>query len=304
MPKFLLIPIAVLLVFFSSSSPYASERSVLRSGGLTVEFDEPARQVALELSEEYRIAVRELEGTFGWEVGFGQGVKVLLYGEEEFRRLVDGGPVVAFANSRDNLIVMGLLRAERDADSVRSIFKHELAHLYLGRRVGGENLPRWLNEGVAQWASGGVSELLSVGRSTEIEKAALSGRLIPLEALEDRFPRDEKALRLAYQESLSFVNYMVARHGEEGLAGVLDRLRQGDTSDEAINEALGVGLEELQRRWIARLRREHTLLTYLGENFYTLLFVLAALVTVYGFARAVMRLKGYRDEGEDDGGTA
>lgn len=296
-----MIPAAVLLFFLSPPSPCASERSLLQSGELTVEFDEPARPVAVELAEEYRVAVGELERTFGWEAGFGDGVRVLLYWEEEFEGLVGAGPVVAFASSRDNLIVMGLLRAERDAVPVRSIFKHELAHLYLGRAVGEGNLPRWLNEGVAQWASGGVSELLSVGSSTELEKAALSGRLIPFEALEERFPRNERDLSLAYQQSLSFVNYLVARHGVEGLAGVLGRLRQGDAVEEAMDGALGVGLEEMQGRWMARLRRENTLLRYLGENFYTLLFVFAALATVYGFARAVARARRYRDEDEEDG---
>ncbi|MEJ2324751.1 MAG: peptidase MA family metallohydrolase [Nitrospirota bacterium] len=276
---------------------------MLQRGELTVEFDEAARPVAAELAEEYPVALRELERTFGWEVGFGGGVKVLLYDEEDFRRLAGAGPIVAFARSRDSLIVMGLLRAERDAVPLRSIFKHELVHLYLGRVVGEGNLPRWLNEGVAQWASGGVSELLSVGRSTELDKAAVSGRLIPLEALEEVFPRDGRGLTLAYEESLSFVNYLVARHGVKGLVAVLGRLRHGDTVQEAMEGALGIGLEEMQGRWTARLRRENTLLTYLGENFYTLLFVLAALATVYGFARVVARARRYRDEDEDGGGA-
>jgi hypothetical protein len=82
---------------------------------------------------------------------------------------------------------------------------------------------------------------------------------------------------------------------------VLGRLRQGDAVEEAMDGALGVGLEEMQGRWMARLRRENTLLRYLGENFYTLLFVFAALATVYGFARAVARARRYRDEDEEDG---
>lgn len=280
---------------------HASERTALQRGELVVVFDESSRGVADEVLREYPLVKAELEETFGWEADFSGGVRVVLLKEREFGDVVRGSPVVAFAHSGDGLIVMGMLRAGNDASPFRSIFKHELAHLYLGRHIDAERLPRWLNEGVSQWASGGVSELLDVGRSTEIEKATLLGRLIPLESLESGFPGDKKDLRLAYQESLSIVNFIVAEYGKEGLLGILDSLKEGEGIEEAVAESLRVDMAGLQRAWHARLRREHTLLTYLGENFYTLLFVLAALITVYGFARAVIRVRRYRDEDEDEG---
>jgi hypothetical protein len=38
--------------------------------------------------------------------------------------------------------------------------KHELCHLFLHYLIGGGELPRWFNEGIAQWTSGGIAELM------------------------------------------------------------------------------------------------------------------------------------------------
>ncbi len=300
MKKYRIIFLAALLFFALAPAPLrASEREVLLSGELMVVFVESGRATANEVLREYPLIKSELEETFGWGADFERGVRVVLLKEEQFGELIHGIPVVAFADSGDNVVVMGMLRAERDASPFRSILKHELVHLYLGRHIDAQRLPRWLDEGVSQWASGGVSELLWMGKTTEIEKATLRGGLIPLEDLERSFPGGEKPLRLAYQESLSIVNFIVAEHGEEGLRGVLGSLKDGNEIDGAVSAALGVGMEELQEAWLQHLNRRHTLLTYLGDHFYTFLFVFAALLTVYGFARAVIKARNYRNEDKE-----
>jgi hypothetical protein len=279
-----------------------AEKSAIVKGELAVVFEEPARGLAEEVAAAYPVLKAELEETFGRRADFGPGVTVALLTEDEFGELAGSAPVVAYASSRDNSIVMGVSRAERDADTFVSILKHELAHLYLASYIEHDSLPRWLNEGVCQWASGGISELLSIGRSTEIERATLLGRLIPLDALGRGFPHDDKQLRLAYQQSLSFVEFVVAEHGREALIEVLDAMSKGSDVREAFRAGTGVELSELEISWHERLRVRHTLLTYLSNNIYTLLFVLAALVTVYGFIRLILRMRAYRDEDEEEFG--
>jgi hypothetical protein len=277
-------------------------RKTLVRGELAVVFDESGRGVAEEVAGAYPGLKAELEETLGWEADLGSGVTMVLLREEEFRELAGGAPIVAFAARRENTIVVGLLRAVKDASHFSAILKHELAHLYLARYIKEENLPKWLNEGVSEWASGGVSELLSIGHSTELEKATLLGRLIPLENLDESFPRDDKGLRLAYEESLSVVEFIVDEYGSDGLRAVLSRLSAGEDIRGAFRNGLGVELEELERKWHGRLTIRHTLLTYLSNNIYTVLFVLGAMITLYGFVRLVLRMRAYREEDEEEHG--
>jgi hypothetical protein len=292
----------LLLVFLFIPEVCFGERKTLVKGELAVVFDESGRGVAEDVAGAYPGLKAELEETLGWEADFRSGVTLVLLREEEFKEFAGAAPIVAFAASRKNTIVVGLLRAVNDPSHFSAILKHELAHLYLVGHIEEENLPKWINEGVSEWASGGISELLSVGRSTELEKATLLGNLIPLENLDKSFPRDDKRLRLAYEESLSVVEFIVDEYGRDGLRAVLGRLSAGEGVNDAFRNGLGVELEELERQWHDRLTIRHTLLAYLSNNIYTVLFVLAALITLYGFVRLIIRMKTYRDEDEEEPG--
>ncbi len=83
---------------------------------------------------------------------------------------------------------------------------------------------------------------------------------------------------------------------------MLARLSAGEDVDDAFLNGLGVGLNELESQWHNRLAIRHTLLTYLSNNIYTVLFVLAALITLYGFVRLLIRMRKYREEDEEDPG--
>lgn len=299
---FIRLTCIALLVFLLVPRFCFGERKTLVEGELTVVFDESGRGVAEEVAAAYPGLKTELAEALGLEAYFNSRVTLVLLREEEFRKLAGTAPIVAFASSRENTVVVGLLRAVNDPSHFSAVLKHELAHLYLASYIKEENLPRWLNEGVSEWASGGVSELLSVGRSTELEKATLLGKLIPLENLERSFPRDDKRLRLAYEESLSFVEFIVDEYGHKGLRAVLGHLSEGEGVNEAFLSGLGVELEELEKRWHDRLAIRHTLLTYLSNNIYTVLFVLAALITLYGFVRLIIRMRKYREEDEEETG--
>jgi len=279
----------------------AAKKKTLVEGGIAVVFDESARATANEVAREYPALKTELEDTFKWKGGFEGGVTAILLSDKEFRKTAGRTPIVAYAIGSENTVVVGLGRAEKDADTFRSILKHELAHIYLAHRVGEENLPRWLNEGVCQWVSGGISEMLAIGRTTELERATLLGNLLPLDALSQSFPGDDRGLKLAYQESLSFVEFIVDKYGQDALLKVLDDLGKGEGVSEAFKDATGSSLPELEAAWHKRLSVRHTLLTFLSNNIYTILFALAGLITVYGFIRLLMRMRAYREEDDDEG---
>jgi hypothetical protein len=289
----------VIVLALSTGGLYASERLTYSDEDFIVRFDESSRKAAEETIRLISEARAELDETFGWDADFDPVVMVLLVKDSEFRRITGSTEIAAFANAENNTIVVNLQKVSREPGTMYSTLKHELAHLFLGYGIRRENLPRWLNEGISQWVSNGVSELVAPGRTTEIARATLLGRLIPLGRLES-FPPGGKPLMLAYQESLSVVEYIAMRFGRRAPFEIVERLRDGDTVGDAVLSSLSIGMPELERGWHAHLKRNHTLLAYLGNNIYTLLFVLAALITAYGFARVIKRIRDYRDEDEDD----
>lgn len=285
----------LLLLLLPGGSLYA-ERTAIGNGDIEVLFEGSGRDAARGIIGEFPKIMAELKETLGLRTDIGK-VTVVLVREKDFRRMVKSQRTVAFARARDNTIAIDLLRAGRD---LRGTLKHELAHLVLGRHIRRENLPRWLNEGVSQWASDGVSEFLMVGRSTALGKAVLLGKLVPLRKLDRGFPDGDKAIQLAYEQSLSIVEYIVKEHGRQGLQDMLGRLRDGETVEGAVRNSLFVDMHELLDGWRADLRRRHTLLLYLSNNIHTVLFILATLLLMAGFIRAMIKIYTYKDEEEDE----
>jgi hypothetical protein len=189
--------------------------------------------------------------------------------------------------------------------TLETIVKHELCHLLLHEYIKDENLPRWLDEGIAQWASGGLADIVMEKRSS-LDGAVLQNRMLGLRYLADGFPGDDLRLRLAYAESKSFVEYLTTCKGEQGLPALLDSLKDGNDIDSAIIKTFSISFAELEQKWHDSLEKKGLWISFLINNLTEILFFLSALILVYGFMRAWRRKKRrYEDEEEEErGGTA
>ncbi|MEW6584489.1 MAG: hypothetical protein AB1442_02630 [Nitrospirota bacterium] len=277
---------------------HAAEMLSLQTSGLVVVFERPLEKVSHEVAKVYTVVRRELGEGLRWNVDFRPTV-VLVRDRGEFRRTVGSDLVVAFAVPGRNLIVLDTSRGYTKPFTLKTTLKHELCHLLLHRYIEPDNLPRWIDEGVCQWASGGLSELAAELEGGTLARAAVSGRLIGLEELE-RFPSDAPNLALAYEESKSFIEFVERKSGKDGVLSVLGYLREGYSVDESIRKAVGISMPDLESEWRANLKRRHTWVTYLSNNIYTILFAFATLVTIYGFIRFLKRKREYMDEEEGD----
>jgi hypothetical protein len=287
-----LIAAFLALLFAGLPGILYAERTAIGNENIEVLFEGQGRNAAEGMIAEFPKIMAELGQTLGLGTNIGK-VTVILVREKDFRRMTRSHRTVALASAGNNTIAIDLLRAKRD---LRGTLKHELAHLVLGHHINRGNLPRWLNEGVSQWASEGVSELLMVGKSTTLGRAVLLGRLIPLRNLRRGFPDDDKDLQLAYEQSLSIVEYIVKEHGTKGLRNMLGRLSDGETVAGAVRKSLSIDMGELLNGWRADLRMRHTLLSYLSNNIYTVLFVFAAILLTAAFLRALIKIYTYKDE--------
>ena len=134
---------------------------------------------------------------------------------------------------------------------VEELVTHELAHLVFDEAVRNPYgyPPRWLNEGLAVYLAKGYDS----GDRAQVEGAAGSGTIIPLEGLGGQFPTRPGRFGLAYAESVSAIDYLVETHGEERLVELITSFAQGTSLDEAFIAATGEDFTAFDDAWLASL---------------------------------------------------
>ena len=286
------------LLIFLVSPPYTVKADSLKNDEIILEFPAPLRGAAQEIYEIYPAIKADLEETLGWRLDFRPTV-LITKDRRAFQGRAVSHLIVAYAVPGRNLIVIDYSKINAHPFAVEVTLKHELSHLLLHHYIPGENLPKWLDEGISQSVSGGVAEILLGERGGALKQAVLSKNFISIRQMTVSFPDDEKGLLLAYEESKSIVEYIQRQFGPEAIRKVLRLLKTGEGGDAAILKGLSIPLDELERRWHRDLRENITWLVYISNNIYLLLFFLAGLVTIVGFIRLLRRKRAYVDD-EDE----
>jgi hypothetical protein len=294
-----------LLFFLTFMNTLYAEPNKIQTKEVIVIFEEPLETVAKDVVKIYPAVKADLVATLDWKVDVIPDV-ILVKDKSTLRRMVGSDIIIAFAIPERNLIVLDTSRVYTRPFTLEATLKHELCHILLHSNIKNERLPRWLDEGVCQWASGGIAELIADDGNRALTKATISDSVISIGDL-IRFPRDEKSLLLAYEESKSIVEYIVSEYGKQGILQILKYLKEGHSMDDSIQKSLSVSTSELEIKWLAYLKRKHTWFSYLSYNIYTILFSLAAVITVYGFIRLLKKKRAYVDEDEEkdrEGGSS
>jgi len=270
-----LIKIAILslslFLVFPLQALYAFKAYRLQKNDVIVLFQEPLRSAAEETADIYKPVKNRLENIFRWKINFIPTV-LLIKDSKTFQRIAGSSYIVAFAIPHENLMVIDYSKMRTHPFSIEVTLKHELCHLLLNHYIKQEKLPKWLNEGIAQWASGGTGELIMSENRSLLDGAILSGKYINIQALKDRFPKDRKSLILAYEESKSLVEYIISKYGKDGLLMILNYLKDGDEPDVAILKSLSISIDELENGWYTYHKKRISWFTYLTNNLYGILF--------------------------------
>jgi hypothetical protein len=286
-----------ILSFLLKGVPNSSGETlhVLEGNGLAIHYEAPLKKAAHEVMGIYPGVENELRGLFGWRP---EPRPLILVTEGEKPALgVDWErtPISAFALPGRGLVVLHWGRAGRDPLRLHDVLKHEVCHILLHQRIGA-NLPRWLDEGVCQWASDGISELLAEPESSRLMEAVSMGTLIPFKQLESAFPSGDDDLLLAYEESKGFVVYLVNRFGKSGLIEVLDLASGGHKVPDALMIVTDQTLQRLEGDFQSSLKGGASWFMRISHYLYEILFVIMALLAVWGFTRQVLKKRAYRDE--------
>jgi Peptidase MA superfamily len=134
------------------------------------------------------------------------------------------------------------------------IFKHELAHVALHDRLQGQAAPRWFDEGFAVFASGEAE----VSRMQAMWSATLAKKLIPLGALDRRFPEDASTASVAYAQAADIVRFLQRGDGLPRFRAIFSRIDKGESFSQALTDAYGTDLFSLETEWLEDAARRYT----------------------------------------------
>lgn len=291
-----LILITLLSVSLLNVTSYA-ERRTIEDESVVVIYDVPLQNAASEVLRLYLDIRADLAKDLGWKSDFRPEI-VLVRDTAAFRRTSKTDLVVAQAFPRENLIAIDYSRMNVQPFTLGTTLKHELCHLELHSHIA--SIPRWFDEGVCQWVTGGLAEIMNTGGRSIFMEAAISNRLISFEGLTERFPADGRDLILAYEESKSVIEYIKKEFGDSGVRHILEHMSKGDDLESAVRKSILISQVELERRWKSSITTKISWFSYVYDNLYEVLFVLAAIITFYGFIRVLKRKREYKDEEEED----
>ncbi len=295
-----IILLLLILACIVCRSPEAAAVEIhdLGSPHADVHYDASLDVPAQDVARHYPGIKTRLEEAFRWQ--FLRDPKIRLVKErKDFLRMAGNPLTVAFASPGRNLIVIDQSKMTTRPFTMQSTLEHELCHILLHQHIDSTRLPRWLDEGLCQWASNSIDEMVYGQKGAALRGVALSQRAPPLGKLGARFPTDTRERLLAYEASKRFTAFIIGRYGEQGMIGMLKRLETGQDVSTAVLGEFSVPLGHLERDWHDSLRRRSTWFTFLGHYLYEILFALMAIISVYGFIRLRIQKRRYRDDDED-----
>jgi tetratricopeptide (TPR) repeat protein len=185
-----------------------------------------SREVIGLLEDAYR--------TIGKELDFypSDAVTVILYGNKDFFDITQTPSWTA--GYYDGKIRIPVRGAERQPEALRRILFHEYTHAVV--RSITLRCPLWINEGLAEYFSGGYREKI--------------GQAIPLRSLESSFQGLSAGnAGTAYRESYSAVSYLIEKYGVYRVKELLMALSGGDGLSQAFANSFGVTYDEFVKTW-------------------------------------------------------
>lgn len=160
------------------------------------------------------------------------------------------GGAVALSDRMEIIIPGGQLWPHSPVEEAR-ILRHEWAHLALSHAMDPLRIPRWFNEGYAEWAAGGWLG----GGGWKLRVALAMGGAPPLDSLTIGWPAGSEAAEVAYLLSASVIEYLVAASGVHGLETFFEQWRELGSFDEALRTVFGATAGQLEsdwRKWVGR----------------------------------------------------
>ncbi|MGD0355077.1 MAG: peptidase MA family metallohydrolase [Dehalococcoidia bacterium] len=136
-----------------------------------------------------------------------------------------------------------------DLDWGEKAVAHEMGHLVTHQITSspyGDDLPPWLDEGLAMHAEGAQSD-----SDISLLKDAISAGNIPsLQSLSSPFSADPQEAYVDYAESQSVIDFLINKFGNDKMNQLLVNVNNGYSMDDALTKVYGLNLDDLYSAWL------------------------------------------------------
>lgn len=159
---------------------------------------------------------------------------------------------VAF--TRYGIIAIGIAPNINDLQWGKRVIAHELTHLVIHQVTFNpyNDLPTWLDEGLAMTSEGELGSTFT----SALYRAEMEDALISVRSLSSPFSAYAEESALAYAQSYSLVDYLIANYGQQKMFELLNTFRQGSGYDEALTKVYGFDMDGLDALWRASYAAE------------------------------------------------
>jgi hypothetical protein len=205
------------------------------------------------LFERANLALDTLQTDIG--IGLENPIKIFIYGShEDLMGAIRAGSqewTGGQAFTEYGVVVIGIHPSQ--VGWGLNAMTHEMSHLVIHQATDNPfgGLPVWLDEGIAVYNEN--RDELDEDFRGSFEHAVEEDQLMSLRSLSSPFPADPWAANLAYGQSGAVVKFIVDTYGSEAMAELLAIFAEGALYDEALEQALGVNMDQLDNAFRASL---------------------------------------------------
>jgi hypothetical protein len=124
---------------------------------------------------------------------------------------------------------------------------HELTHnvIYQVTFNPYNDLPTWLNEGLAMYSEGALTSQFTLPLQTAIK----TNNLISVRSIVSPFSAYADKANLSYAESETLVEYLIKQYGSNKMLDLLKAFKQGSLYDVAFQTVYGFDMDGLNNQW-------------------------------------------------------
>lgn len=218
----------------------------LTDGGVTIYWYEGRETFAQEIMESVKQALAKLSEDTGAYLR--QPARIYIYASSQDLREAmvypqewTGG--VAF--TRHGVIAIGI--APYNLSWGKRAITHELTHLVIHQMTLNpyNDLPNWLDEGLAMYSEGPLSSQFK----NSLSKAIADKSLISVRSLSSPFSAYAEQSYLSYAQSYSLVEFLIGNYGREKMLELLNVFREGSSYDGALEKVYGFDMDGLDALW-------------------------------------------------------
>jgi len=202
----------------------------------------------------------------------------------------DWGAGVALPD-RNTIIIIKTGDTERD----RIVLNHELTHIALHKKLQGIPIPRWFDEGVAQYLSTGFT----VSNQAQLAWAVLWRNILSLQSLEYVNSFNISNAELAYAESFDAVLYLAESND---IGTICDSIALTEDFGDGFRNATNLSIYDFYRRWVKHLSRRYLPFVLLGDQRFLWTFA-SVIFLLFGIIKFIHQRKHFaklRKQADDE----